>query len=211
MVENSELKIQDETAFRTAWPRRSLERERLVNNDPAECKVDFRVEKADIPLLVEALRVPPVLKCYNGIICDGTETLCIELKRFAYPCRYWDMISMFGRAVAELCMISNEVVDWIYYTRGHKVTHWNHAIIDTASLSTYADAIHNRGAALEDCFGFIDGTFRPISRLIVNKRTVYNGNKLVHAVKFQSGTLPNRLIGQLYGPVGENLRLLIIP
>ena len=123
MVENSELKIQDVTAFRTPWARRSLERERLVNNDPAECKVDFRVEKADTPLLVEALRVPPILKCYNGIICDGTETLCIELKRFAYPCRYWDMISMFGRAVAELCMISNEVVDWIYYTRGHKVTH----------------------------------------------------------------------------------------
>ena len=39
------------------------------------------MEKADIPLLVEALRVPPIFKCYNGIICDGTETLCIELKR----------------------------------------------------------------------------------------------------------------------------------
>ena len=74
----------------------------VVNNDPAECKVYFRVEKAAIPLLVEALRVRPIFKCYKGIICHGTETLCIELKRFAYPCRYSDMISMFGRSVVEL-------------------------------------------------------------------------------------------------------------
>ena len=74
----------------------------VVNNDPAECKVYFRVEKAAIPLLVEALRVRPIFKCYKGIICDGTETFCIELKRFAYPCRYSDMISMFGRSVVEL-------------------------------------------------------------------------------------------------------------
>ena len=83
--------------------------------------------------------------------------------------------------------------------------------MDPASLSTYADAIHNRGAAIEDCFGFIDGTVRPISRPIVNKRNVYNGNKRVHALKFHSVTLPNGLIGELYGPVGENLRVLIIP
>ena len=118
---------------------------------------------------------------------------------------------MFGRSVAELCMINNKVVVWTYNVYGHRVSRWNHAIMDPASLSTYADAIHNREAAIEDCFGFIDGTVRPISRPIVNKRTVYNGNKRVHALKFQSGTLPNGLIGQLYGPVGENLRVLIIP
>ena len=121
------------------------------------------------------------------------------------------MILVFGRSVAELCMISNEVVDWIYNTHGHRVTRRNRAITDPASLSTYADAIHNRGAALDNCFGFIDGTVRPISRPIVNKRNVYNENKRVHALKFQSVTLPNGLIGELYGPVGENLRVLIIP
>ena len=124
------------------------------------------MEKADIPLLVEALRVPPIFKCYHGTICNGTETLCIELKRFAYPCRYSDMISMFGRSVAEHCMINNEVVDWIYNVYGHKVTWWNYAIMDPDSLNMYADAIHNRGAALDNCFGFIDGTVRSISRRI---------------------------------------------
>ena len=86
----------------------------LANKDPAECKADFRVEKRDIPLLLDALRVPPVFQCRNGTICDGVQGLCIMLKRFAYPCRYSDMIPIFGRSVPELSMISNEVVDWMY-------------------------------------------------------------------------------------------------
>ncbi|KAK2564013.1 hypothetical protein P5673_012222 [Acropora cervicornis] len=44
--------------------------------------------------------------------CDGVEGLCIMLKRFAYPCRYSDLIPIFERSVPELSMISNEVVDW---------------------------------------------------------------------------------------------------
>ncbi|XP_078379986.1 uncharacterized protein LOC144662926 [Oculina patagonica] len=186
------------------FPHKAYEQFSLVNKDPAECKADFRFEKEDISLLEEALRVPPIFKCYNGTICDGTEGLCIALKRFAYPCRYSDMIPIFGRSVAELSMISNEVVDWIYNTHGHRVSQWNHTIMNPASLVTYADAIHDRGAALENSFGFIDGTVRPITRPIVNQRTVYNGRKRVHSLKFQSVTLPNGMIGQLFGPVGKN-------
>ena len=125
------------------------------------------------------------------------------LKRFAYPCRYSDMIPIFGRSVPELSMISNEVVDWMYTTHGHKITQWNHDLLNPAALNQYADAISNKGAALENCFGFIDGTVRPISRPDANQRIVYNGHKRVHALKFQSVALPNELIDHLYGPVGR--------
>jgi len=54
-----------------------------------------------------------------------------------------------------------------------------------------------------DCFGFVDGTVRPISRPDERQRIVYNGHKRVHALKFQSLSLLNGLIGNLYGPVGE--------
>ena len=43
---------------------------------PAECKADFRVEKMDIPLLVDVLGIPSMFKCRFGTICDGTEDLC---------------------------------------------------------------------------------------------------------------------------------------
>ena len=42
---------------------------------------------------------------------------------------------------------------------------------------------------------------RAIARPETNQRTVYNGHKNVHALKFQAIALPNGLIGNLYGPV----------
>ena len=77
----------------------------LENKNSAKCKADFRVDNRDIALLVEALRVPPIFKCSNGTICDGTEGL--RIKRFAYPCRYSDTMPIFGRSVLELSM-----TDW---------------------------------------------------------------------------------------------------
>jgi len=173
------------------------------NKNSADCKADFRVDKRHIALLVEALRVPPIFKCSNGTICDGTEGLCIVLKRFAYPCRYSDMIPIFGRSVQELSMISNQVTDWIYNTHGHKVTQWNHGILNPPLIATYADAVHSKGAALDNYPGFIDGTVRPISRPMSNQRVVYTGHKRVHALKFQTITLPNGLTANMYGPVGK--------
>ena len=69
-------------------------------------------------------------------------------------------------------------------------------------LQEYADVIDALGAPLENCFGFIDGTVRPIARPDQQQRIVYNGHKRVHSLKFQSVALPNGLIGNMYGPVG---------
>ena len=84
------------------------------------------------------------------------------------------MIPIFGQPVSELSIISNEVIDWIYTEHGHRVTQWNHRILDPTLLSTYVNEIFVKGAALDNCFGFIDGTVRPICRPVVNQRTVYN-------------------------------------
>ena len=50
--------------------------------DPVECVADFRVEKQDIPRLADALGIPPVIKCQQRSVCDGTEGLvcfCVVL------------------------------------------------------------------------------------------------------------------------------------
>ena len=62
---------------------------------------------------------------------------------------------------------------------------------------------HDKGAALSNCWGFIDldGTVRPICRPGKRQRLVYNGHKKVHAIKFQSIVAPNGLIANLFGPV----------
>ena len=74
----------------------------------AECKTEFRFYKNDIYNLAEVFTLPDRIVCYNGVNVDMVEALCIFLKRFAYPCRYVDMIPRFGRPEPQLCMISNE-------------------------------------------------------------------------------------------------------
>ena len=127
------------------------------------------------------------------------------LKRFSYPCRLSDMISTFGRSVPELSMISNEVTEWIYNVHGLGITEWNHFIMSPYLLQTYSEAIHDIGAALDNSFGFVDGTVRPILKPRVNQRVVYNCHKRVHALKFQFLVLPNGLIDHLFGPVGKGI------
>ena len=77
------------------------------------------------------------------------------------------------------------------------------AILQPVKLEEYANAIQIKGGALDNCFGFIDCTVRPISRPGKNQRIVYDGHKRVHALKFQSLAPPNLPIANMYGPVGE--------
>ena len=74
-----------------------------MNED--ECAANFRFKKNDIYDMKDLLQIPDDVHCYNGTKVDGIEALCIFMRRFAYPIRYGDMISAFGRPVPELCMI----------------------------------------------------------------------------------------------------------
>ena len=112
------------------YPYWNYERFTLQDKSEAECKTDFRFEKYDIPLLVDVLGLPDEIKCKQGTICNSTEGLCIVLKRLAYPCRYSDLISIFGRPVPEISMISNTVIDFIFEHRGRRISEWNHTILN---------------------------------------------------------------------------------
>ena len=131
------------------------------------------------------------------------EGLYILLRQLSYPCRYGNMLQRFAKPVPILCMVANKLFDHIYNHNGYRVTKWNHDILAPVKLQTYVDATTAKGAPLGNCFGFVDGTVRLISRPGANQHLVYNGHKRVHAQKFQSVALPNGLIGSLYGPVGK--------
>ena len=121
------------------------------------------------------------------------------------PClpmyRYADLVPRFGRPVPQLCMISNMMVDELYDKYSYLLQELIQPWLSPANLQVYAASIHGKGAALDNCWGFIDGTVRPICRPKRNQRIVYNGHKRVHALKFQSVVAPNGMIANLYGPV----------
>ena len=186
------------------------ERFNIDHIEEAECKAEFRVEKKDLHQLAEVLQLPNSFRCHQRTTADKLEGPCILLRKMSYPCRYSDMIPRFGRPVAELSMITNNVMDYIYDVHGHRLTEWNNDILNPGLLEMYADAVAQKGAALTNCFGFIDGTVRPICRPTQYQKIVFNGHKRVHSLKFQSVTLPNGLIANLLGPVGAYLELVNI-
>ena len=44
-----------------------------------------------------------------------------------------------------------------------------------------------KGAPLDCCWGFIDGTARPIARPKRHQKVMYSGHKRIHCLKFQVG------------------------
>ncbi|XP_065069062.1 uncharacterized protein LOC135694309 [Rhopilema esculentum] len=194
-------------------PYFKYERFSLEDLAEEECSVEMRFKKQDIYNLVQALHLPEVYRCYNGVIVDPVEALCVCLKRFAYPSRYADLVPRFGRPVPQLCMIFNLVIDDIFDRFSHLLSDLNQPWLSRENLQSFADAIHNKGAALDNCWGFVDGTVRPICRPTRNQRAVYNGHKRVHALKFQSVVAPNGMIANLFGPVEgrrHDSRLLVM-
>ena len=86
------------------------------------------------------------------MVFDKEEALCIFLKRFAYPCRYQDLMFRFGqRAVPQLCMISNQVQNIIYENWGFLIRDMNQNWLSRRNLELFAEVIHTKGAPLDNC------------------------------------------------------------
>ena len=164
------------------WQYQVFDCERM---DDHECEVEFRFKRDEIYTLVGTFELPDVMKCPNGTVIDSVEALCLCLKRFAYPCRYVDLIPRFARPVPHLCMVSNLVTDMIYDRFHNLLTNLDQPWLSPENLQAFAASIHHTGAALDNCWGFVDGTVRPICRPKRNQRVVYNGNKRIHALKVQ--------------------------
>ena len=68
----------------------------------------------------------------------------------------------------------------------HILSNFQQKWLHLDSLTEYTVAVHNKCHALDNCWGFIDGTVRPICRPGENQRVAYHGHKRVHALKYQS-------------------------
>ena len=75
-----------------------------------ECLAEFRVKKRIAPALVEALQIPDWISCNQRGKAEGTEALCMLLKRFTYPCRCSDMVPRFAHPVPVFSIVNNEVL-----------------------------------------------------------------------------------------------------
>ena len=146
------------------------------------------------------MHIPAQITNCSRSLYDGLEAFCVFLKRYAYPCRYSDLVPRFGRPVPELRMMSNSIMNFVYENYNYLLNDFNQPWFSPNKLEEYSIAIHNKGTPLMNCFGFVDGTVRPCSRPGKNQRILFNEHKPIHALKFQSVVIPNGLICNLNGP-----------
>ena len=93
------------------------------------------------------------------------------------------------------------MVNLVYNQHSYRLTSLQQNWLSPASLQSYADVIHNAGAPYTNCWGFVDGTVRPVCKPGNLQRLLYNWHKRLHAITFQSVIAQNGLIANLFGPV----------
>ena len=79
------------------------------------------------------------------------------------------------------------MLNHIYANYNRFFTGFNHPWLSRVALQSYANIIHDKGAALDFCWGFVDGTVRPVCRPNQNQRILYNGHQRV----LSNGVLSN--------------------
>lgn len=79
-------------------------------------------------------------------------------------------------------IFAHQIVDDVYEKFKDRLTSLDLIWFDPAEFS---HAVLYQGAALNNCWGFIDGTVRPIARPTKNQHIMFSGHKRVHCIKFQ--------------------------
>lgn len=126
--------------------------------------------------------------------------LGVTLWRLACPTTLLRDRLFWGIAEAKICEIFNLTISAIYDRWGPLVDQLQHEAI-LPKIDIFCQAIQGKGAPLDRCWGFIDGTIRAIARPWRQQRLWYNGWKRKHALKYQAVDTPDGIIRQLWGPM----------
>ena len=74
------------------------------------------------------------------------------------------MITRFGRPVPQLSRIASEMISFVYDMYYEKLNSFQQQWLIPAQLEKFAQATHNVGTPLTNCWRFVDGTIRQICR-----------------------------------------------
>ena len=107
----------------------------MRTSDDKQCIADFRFLNTHLYTLLDVLNIPDRVVTVQVTVCEDIEALCILLKRLSFPCHYTNMTPMFGRK----------------------------PMLAPQQLQLYSGAIHDEGAPLDSCFGFVDDTVYQIA------------------------------------------------
>jgi len=160
----------------------------------------FRFSHAQMNRVVVSLMqagIPAVIKTASRDKCGLHEALCMLCFKYAWPTRLGTMVKLFGASTSRLSRLTGQLRRLLHARFIHKLQHPN--LLTAEELTTFCAAVEAK-SGLSICFGFIDGTVRPIAKPSVLQGACYNGKDRVHALKYQALVLPNGMFHQLCGP-----------
>ncbi|ETN09097.1 hypothetical protein PPTG_11143 [Phytophthora nicotianae INRA-310] len=176
-----------------------------LSND--QCVERFRFTKVQVVELVTLFGLEGI-RTRERTAATGAEGLCILLYKLAVPVRWVDLKEAFGRDSSGLSNIFLHMLT-LLDDKYAKLLYFNDSYV-VQNLQAYADAVFDAGGLLQNVWAFIDGTVRGICRprprhtkrdgKFMSQKSVYNGHKRKHALKYQTLTTPDGLIAHLYGP-----------
>lgn len=108
-------------------------------------------------------------------------------------------MEMFGRTESQLSRIVTHMLNDLY-DKFHHLLEFDERRLTAPMLEELAQTVAARGAPLDRCFGFIDGTLRGVCRPSFGQRQLFSGHKRTHGLKFQSVVTPDGIIIHMSGP-----------
>jgi hypothetical protein len=180
----------------------------IENFNEAQCLDEFRFRKQDLQviadrlwpklsLLLEGTRDKIVVS--YGYVVPYETGLLLVLYRLARPRRVRpDMEAFFSMRRSKISATVLTFTNALYEVA---VPYFSDPSIFSNRFRLYSDLIYAKsGGAVQNVWGFIDGTLRRTCRPSRFQRHAYSGHRRVHGIKFQSVVTPDGLIALLFGP-----------
>ena len=162
---------------------------------------NFRFFPFEIPKIAKLMAYNQSRTTRNGYKSDPITACCIVLRKLFCPTRWSDVEALFGMLASALSEIFWETVESFLSHVGHLLDFRQTFL--TRRAERYASTIYAKGAALDNCVGFIDCTRTQMCRPVganAMQRSVYSGHKRFHCLIYQTITTPDGLIFSMYSP-----------
>lgn len=163
---------------------------------------DFRFLRSDVGLVSRILDFPRGMAQTerSRYKASALEATAILLRRLSSPIRWHDLETVFGRSKSALSEIFLVALAHAHEKLGSNLNHFESGLV-ASRANLHAAKIHEKGAPLSNCVGFIDGAEVRIARPTRGQKSCYSGHKRAHVLKCQTVVRPDGLFLSAFCPL----------
>lgn len=146
------------------------------------------------------LGIPEVVYTRSAYVFERLHTMFLLCSRLAWHSQQKSFSVFFGWSQSSISECINWTLDFIDRRWGLLLQDFDSGLLPEFRISTFTSVIHEKGAPLDSCWGFLDCTLRPICRTTVYQRQAYNCHKKQYTLKYSASMCHDGIIYHLYGP-----------